>query len=114
MRHALYYLTLAQQSSDNWRRIQSELLQIRRAWEWVAQQPGGEGLVLEYIAALIRFFEQRGFWREEIAWAKRGLAISQQLGRTQAEGTLLNSLGSCYSALGQFDEALRYYRVHSQ
>lgn len=109
-RHIRYYYRLAQQHPTDWRQIQGELPQIRRAWDWLIQQTDKQQWIFAYIAVLVQFLERQGLWKEEIAWVEHGLTATREQGEAQLEGTFLNTLGSCYAALGQRDVAMKWYQ----
>jgi tetratricopeptide (TPR) repeat protein len=104
-RHCRYYLALVNENQEDWRRIETAYGQIRWAWRHLPK----DASVLEWVRALRTYHHRRGLWREELAWAKRGLELAQAEGLRRDEAVLLTNIGLVYYSLGQGEKALDYY-----
>ena len=105
-RHRAYYLGLANEDRQDWRRIEEGYGQIK--WGWQATTDDEDRL--EWVWALKGYQRLRGLWRDRLEWHEAGLAATRALGRRKAEGVMLNDIGIAYSDLGQRDKALDYYQ----
>ena len=106
-RHRAYYLNLAKENwQQDWRQIEAAYGQIRWAWERIT---GDEELV-EWVYALRNYQSLRGLWRELLKWAETGLNATRSLGQRKEEGVMLAEMGGVYDDLGQYEEALGYFK----
>lgn len=104
--HKTYYLALIERDRADWRTINTELDQIRHAWEAAAPDPEQ---TLAFIKAMQLFYRRHGFWHEAIRWLKEGgLPAVQLLSQDENKGTILNELGWIYNSLGEHNQALLY------
>ena len=102
-RHARYYLALVQNSTENWRRIENNLDQIRRAWSWVYHHKDIQ-LIQNYLEALRIFQKKRGIWHEQIEWGRQALKSLPNDDILQRD--ILHNIAWCYYALGELKVAV--------
>jgi tetratricopeptide (TPR) repeat protein len=103
-RHRAYYLDLANEDREDWRRIGAVYGQIKHAWQ---HTPLDEALA--YVWALRIYQERQGLWSDQLQWTERGLASARAAESRKDEGTLLNNIGGIYDSLGQREKALDFY-----
>ena len=104
-RHRAYYLGLANQDRDNWRRIEEAYEQIKRGWQETTEDEDR----FRWVGALQEYQRLRGLWRDQLEWYEAGLAAARALEQRKDEGTMLSAIGGVYDDLGQRDKALEYY-----
>lgn len=104
-KHARYYLSLMERAPNDWRQIEPELDQIRRAWLWVCVQPDTR-MALDFINAIHFFQNNRGYWHEQIAWCTDYLEKLET--QTKENISVLQNIAWCHYALGEFAEATKY------
>jgi tetratricopeptide (TPR) repeat protein len=107
--HAEFYLALARGETTNWRRVERELEQIRRAWAWVSGPSGSDEQVLAYTFTLRTFFKRRGLWTDRLMWITRALSAARTLNQAEDEAALLNNMGRGYDDMGDKARALQFY-----
>ncbi|MDQ2999009.1 MAG: tetratricopeptide repeat protein, partial [Chloroflexota bacterium] len=89
-----------------------ERAQIDASWAWASERASdaeADALLLEYIDALTYIGELRyDKRRERIPQLEVGLAAARRLGRKDAEGPILGTLGMAYAELGETQKAIDY------
>lgn len=114
-RHASFYVALAEEARSKlygpelglWlERLAVELDNVRAALKWCQSDDNSEELSLRLVAALQRFWEERGHQREGRAWLEA--AITRGSGRTAARARAL--AGAAKMALHDGDRAVAQAR----
>lgn len=102
-RHRSYYLTVVNQDSEDWQRIESLYGQIN--WAWRATSDDEQLMAL--LKALGPYQHYRGMWNDRIRWHK---CLSEIPGEREEEHNRLLDLGMLYQAQERWDEALRSFQ----
>jgi tetratricopeptide (TPR) repeat protein len=105
-RHAQFYLDVVKEDREDWQRIEGVYPQVRYAWQGLADD---DARLLAFMWALRIHFNRRGMGPEQIAWAERALGCARAQHDEKTVATLLNNIGSVYSALGDKRQALDYF-----
>jgi tetratricopeptide (TPR) repeat protein len=103
-RHRDYYLALANEDPEDWRRIGAVYGQIKWAWERLPQ-----GCVLDFVNGLRIYQVHQGLWANYLDWLECGLKSTQADQNKKDEAVLLNNIGTVYDSFGQWESALDYY-----
>src|SRR5262249_34984090 len=127
LRHAQYYLQVAEQAERMYRQrgeamlaalalFDRERTQIDAAWAWARKEAGDpdvDVLLLAYVEATSSTGALRYHKRlERIPQLEAAVAAAQRLGRRSDEGSLLGELGSEYLILGDVPRAISYHDQH--
>ncbi len=103
-RHRAYYVGVANQDREDWRRIAIAYPQLNWAWERAADAPA----TLDLYWGVRIYLERRGLQGEHMAWAERGLQIAKSHNLRKDESALLNNMAGIYRAQGDYPTALGY------
>ncbi len=107
-RHASHYLALVQKNHNDWRLVDSELGQIRRAWEALSPYKDPK-LVHEFVEALFPYLQLRGLWHEALVWAERELIAARSDRDKTAELFSLLRVGDAHAQVGHPEKLLENY-----
>ncbi len=115
--HAAYFLELAQgdRSLDAWfhpdpalyDRIESEYDNVRAALAWCQSPAGDPQLGIELVAALLRFWFERGYWSEWRCWVESALISTASLPPSSALARTYFGLGTVLAFQSEFRAATR-------
>src|SRR5690348_4042448 len=106
MRHVAHYLDLVKRDPGDWRTIQGDLGQIRRAWS--AIPPEDRRLIV--LATAMRMFHKRwGLTAEGIAWCRQAFQAARSTGDHGAQADLLTGLGALHEDRSEWQAALACY-----
>lgn len=125
--HALYFLGLAEgeQTADLWfypshelhDAVQAEYDNLRAALVWCQSSAGDPQLGIELVAALLRFWFERGYWSEWRGWVEGALVMASSLPPSAALarahfglGTVLAFQSEFVSSGEQFERSLALYQ----
>jgi predicted ATPase/transcriptional regulator with XRE-family HTH domain len=119
LRHAMYYLTLAEPDSvvapwvrtqGYFDRMETEHNNVQAALRWSHSARGRAELELGLAGALGDFCEDRGYWDEARAWLEDSLAHAdaEDVGKTELRAQVLMQLGKIRALQGEYEVGQRY------
>jgi tetratricopeptide (TPR) repeat protein len=108
-RHRDYYLALVDEDREDWQRIGGVYAQVQQALAWQVERWPDDGRLLDFYNALHTYQRLQGLWADYAGLAEQCLAWAQAHGDQGNEARFLNELGYMYSALGDKQQALRYF-----
>src|SRR4051794_40502415 len=89
-RHSHHYLSVAQQSATNWQVADTDVAQLRQAWEQGTRDTLDR--LLPWARSLSSFYTLRGYWEEERTLKYRTLRAAQQVYNQRIEAWCLHEL----------------------